>query len=213
MRQILLPTLLLLTLAAHAQSGMANDFEPGTYVLESSPSSPLVGMLKLNDSGRLVVQKFRSKNLKLSSDDVITFRLGTHKYVVAANFEVDKGLVTTTVAKAFVEQVDSGRVVLLHYSYTVGSGPMMGSGGMMAGGIASYRDLYLLLIDDVLTPVQVNANNSGRTFRKILLPFLATRPDLVNLLEGKHLSADDMPAIIHALNTGKAFRAIDFQPK
>lgn len=213
MRQLLLTTLLLLSLAAHAQLSLDNDFQPGSYVLKSSPHSPVVGMLKLNGTERLVVQKFRSKNLKLTPDDVTTFRLGTHKYVVATDFEVDKGLITSTVDKAFVEQVDSGRVVLLHYPFVVGGAPMMGSGGMMMGGMASYRDLYLLLIDGVLTPIQVNASNGGRKFRDALLPFLTSRPDLVNLLEGKHVSADDMPAIVHALNTGKAFRALDLGPK
>lgn len=46
-------------------------------------------------------------------------------------------------------------------------------------------------------------------FRTNLPPFIASRPDLVQLVESNHVKTDDMPRIIHTLNTGKSFRALE----
>lgn len=208
MRQLFLLAFLLLPHLLLAQFGDLNDFKPGSYILQAKPTARLAGMLKLRGNDQLVVQGFRTKNLKLAPADVLTFRLGDRKYVTASDFEVNQGLIHLSVDRAFVEQLDSGQVVLLRYDYTVGGGPMMGAGGMMYGGTSASRSLYLLRKDGALLPIPANSFNGGQKFRDALLPHLIARPDLTKMVVDKRVTSEDMPDIIHALNTGKTFRAI-----
>ena len=66
--------------------------------------------------------------------------------------------------------------------------------------------IYLLRTGGTLAAI--TGKWSGE-FRNDLLPIIASRPDLVRLVESKYVTADDMPDIIHALNTGKSFRVLE----
>lgn len=191
-----------------------NSFEPGSYVLNTKPTIRHQGTLKLRSSDLLVVKDATGNKLKLSPRDVVSFRLGQQQYVTAVNFEVNQGLIPLYVEQAFVEQLDSGQVVLLRYEYSTGGGgaPMMGAGGAMTFGGAGggTRTIYLLRRGSSISPVPSNSlSGAGPKFRAALLLLLGTRPDLVKLVEEKRVSVDDVPALVRALNTGKAFRALD----
>ena len=48
-------------------------------------------------------------------------------------------------------------------------------------------------------------SNGGKRFRDALKPFLATRPDLLHLLERKRIDAKNLPAVVRALNTNQPY--------
>ena len=196
MCKLALFAVLLLPMAAKAQLGEFNDFKPGSYVLKNNPSTRQVGMLKLRGYNHLVVQKFRAKNEVLMPSEVSTFQIENEKYTVVEGFEViaDFGR-RVIMGKIFLQQLDNGRIELMRYNYP--SNP---------NGTQPRPTIYLLRTGGTLAAI--TGKWSGE-FRNDLLPIIASRPDLVRLVESKYVTADDMPDIIHALNTGKSFRALE----
>ena len=184
-----------------------NSFAPGSYVLASSPTVRHETTLKLRDNGQLVAKGPDGKTLRLSPEDVSSFRLGPQKFIAAGGFATGTGLGGDFVSRAFVEQLDSGRVMLLRYQYPVGGPPMMGGpDGRMTGGPSRPPALYLLRNGYSITPIPANGRTGtagGRKFREALLPYLRARPDLVGLLNDKHILEEDLPAVVRALNTGR----------
>jgi hypothetical protein len=184
-----------------------NSFEPGSYVLTNRPNIRHECKLKLRSNEQLVVKDANGKNQKLTAYEVLSFRLGERKYTTAGGFQVSAGIGSDIVSRAFVEQLDSGQVVLLSYEYSTAGAPVMGAGGTMMYGMGgSTRTLYLLRRGYSLSPIPANSlSGGGKKFREALLPYMNARPDLAKLIDEKLVTADDLPAIIHALNTGQPF--------
>jgi hypothetical protein len=185
-----------------------NSFEPGSYVLQNSPTVWRQSLLKLRGNDQLIAKDEKGKKLTLTPQQVRSFRLGSQKYTTAGNFEVNPGSAFGgMVERAFVELIDSGKVSLLRYEYTTGNGaPMMGANGAMTGGYSSTKTLYLLRLAGRSNDYPIPANGltgAGRKFRDALLPHLAGRPDLIKLLEDQRILAEDMPLVVRALNTGQ----------
>jgi hypothetical protein len=197
---LLLPILLF----SHLVRAQFNSFEPGSYVLTATPTQRLEGPLKLRGCTELVLKKPNSKTTVLKPEDVQSFRLGSKKYVTAGGFPVDKGLGGDTISQAFVEQLDSGQVVLMRLNYII-DGSMMAGGGGQLGGSASYT-LYLLRRGGEQTIVPLPASglsNGGQKFRDTLMPYLTTRPDLAKLVANKLVNTDNLLVMIRALNIGQ----------
>lgn len=183
-----------------------NSFESGSYVLTNRPNIRHQCKLKLRSNDQLVVKDANGKNQKLTAYEVLSFRLGERRYIAAGGFQVGAGIGSDIVGRAFVEQLDSGQVVLLRYIYSTGGAPMAGVGGAMMYSGGSTRTLYLLRRGYSLSPIPANSlSGGGKRFREALLPYLSARPDLVKLVDEKLVTDDDLPAIVHALNTGQPY--------
>lgn len=202
-KSLLLATGLLLALTGQAQS-LFNTFEPGSYVLVSNPGQRVEGSLKLRGCTELLV-KTASGNIKLGLAEVESFRLGQKRFIKAGGFPVEQGLDGDTIDHAFVEQVDSGRVMLMRLHFLTAGPMLVGSSGMpMGGGNRSY-ELYLLRRADeaTITPLPASSlTGSGKKFREALLPYLAPRPDLAKLVTDKLITIENLPKLIHTLNAG-----------
>ncbi|GAB3589037.1 hypothetical protein [Hymenobacter daeguensis] len=210
MRAFLLTITMLLPGLCWAQLFGGNKFESGSYVLSDSRNVRQQGQLKLQSGSKLLVKTADGKTLKFNPEQVVTFRTNSHKYVVARNFHVKGGLGGADVDAGFAEQLDSGQVVLLNYKYSVGAPMSMGAGGGMSYGGASEYNAYLLSRpgDAEATAVQGSFyTGGGKQFRESVRPYLASRPDLVTLLDEKRITSDDLPAVIHALNSNTPFSA------
>ncbi|RZK16587.1 MAG: hypothetical protein EOO56_19635 [Hymenobacter sp.] len=205
MVRFLLAAGLLLPQVGRAQLLFNNPFQEGSYVLADSRTVRHAAELKLQQDGAtLVVKTPRGKNLKLSPEEVASFYIGSQRYVPAGYFHVMGGLGGTDVEAVFAEQLDSGQVQLLRYDYSMNNGGSMGAGGLMTGGGTWHLSAYLLrrATEAGYTAVQSGAySNAGKRFREALRPFLATRPDLLKLLDDNKVDIKNLPAVIHALNT------------
>lgn len=174
-------------------------FETGSYVLREGPAGRQPGQLNLRNGTKLLLKTAAGKTRKLTPEQVQCFRIGPRAYVTAGDFRLGGAYVE----RAFVEQLDSGQVVLLRYEYSVGAPMAMGAGGGMSyGGSSNARALLLATPGEArVTPVQGGYySGGGKAFREAVRPYLSTRPDLVQLLEQKRITDDNLPAVIHALN-------------
>lgn len=210
MRFFLLIIIVLLPELGRAQLFGGNRFEQGSYVLNDSRTVRQQGQLKLQSGSKLLVKTADGKTLKLKPEQIQSFRISNRKYVTVGNFHVKGGLGGADVDRAFVEQLDSGQVILLNYTYSVGAPMAMGAGGGMSYGGSSELSAYLLSRpgDSRATAVQGSFyTGGGKQFREAVRPYLASRPDLLKLLDEKRIASDDLPAVIHALNNNVPFNA------
>lgn len=186
-----------------------NRFENGSYVLNDSRNLRQQGQLKLQSGSKLLVKTADGKTIKLKPEQIHSFRISNRKYVTASNFHVKGGLGGTDADNVFVEQLDSGQVVLLTYEYSIGAGaPMMGAGGGMSYGGSSELSTYLLSRpgESRVTAAQGSFyTGGGKQFREAVRPYLSSRPDLVKLLDEKRISSDNLEAVIQALNHNQPF--------
>lgn len=199
MRFFLFLTCLLLPQLASAQ--LFSNFEAGSYILAKFPITRSEGQLKLKSGDYLLVKTSSGEKLKLTPRDVASFRIGNQKYITTnVGFEVRVGLGSTYVDKSFVEMLDSGQVVLMRYQYYIGS----------PGGGSTEHELYLVRpSNSYRSPTPLPTNNfggAGKKFTQALSPFVAQRPDLVQLLAEGQISTDNLLNFIHALNTGQPFK-------
>ena len=173
--------------------------EVGSYVLSATPLVRQQGGLYLRNSEQLVVRDLAGKTTTLTPQQVSSFRLANKQFVSTGGFQLRGGFGDAYVAQAFAEQVDSGQVVLLRYQSVASNAPSRGNIGYSAG---LEGNVYLLhqAATLVVTPIQADWAKGSRRFQEALRPYLAARPDLLQLLTNKQLSPSQLPAIIHALN-------------
>jgi hypothetical protein len=182
-------------------------FETGSYILNDNSKVRQKGDLKLQSSTKLVVRTATQETIKLTPEQVYSVWLGSKHYVTIGGFNVKSGLGGTDVDMAFVEQLDSGRVILMRYDYSVGVAGSGGPGGMSYGGSSS-ASAYLLdgLYAGSVTVAQSGTySNGGKQFREAVRPYLASRSDLVKLLDDKRITTANLPEAIHALNHNLPF--------
>jgi len=208
MRFLLLTFGLLLPQLGWAQL-FGGGFADGSYILSDSRLIRLQGQLKLQSSSKLVVKNEAGKNLAFTPYEVCSFRIGSQKYVTAGGFHVIGGIGGVDIDRAFVQQLDSGVVVLLRYDYSVGT-PTMNAWGGMSGGGGWGLSTFLLSGSSIpgVTAAQASPySSSGKKFREAVRPYFAGRPDLQKLLDTKRINANNLAAAVHAFNTNSPFTA------
>jgi hypothetical protein len=208
--RFLLPTVgLLLAQGSQAQIMTFKKFEEGSYVLADSRDVRHPGQLKLQSGSKVVIKTPDDTTLKLKPNALYSFRIGKREYTTASDFRVQGGF-GMNVEEAFVERLDSGQVMLMQYEYTVGSPMMMSATGPMTGGGVSAMQAYLLRrpTDNTYVSVQpaLYTSAGGNRFRDAVRPFLAGHADLLKLLDEKHITMANLPAVIRALNAGKTYQ-------
>jgi len=166
-----------------AQAQLFNKFELGSYVLANNPKLRLYGQLKLRDHSQLLVKDETSKTVKLIPTQVASFRIGSRKYMTTSGFNGNDGFGSVDSVKAFVEQLDSGQVMLLRYAYQQGVPMSTGAGGAMTGGGNLSASVYLLQWpgEEAATPAEGIAYIKGRqNFQESMRPFFMSlsRPEI-----------------------------------
>ena len=199
---------LLLPQLASAQLFKGNPFEAGSYVLADTRTVRHAGELKLRNSKLLLAKDATGKNLKFNPEQVCSFHAGSRKFITTGGFHVKGGIGGLDVEKVFVEQLDSGQVMLLNYELQMGAPMSMGPGGAITGGGNGTTSIYLLQWPDeeTATPIQTGLYSSGgKQFRETLQPFFMVRPDLLKLLTEKRININNLAEAVHALNHNLPF--------
>lgn len=177
----------------------------GTYTL-SADGTRHDGFMRLSAPQQLVVRVLKGRNLQYTSADVARFALGEKRYFTLTGVKLpgpqtvadlfdDKSGVT----RAFVEQVDSGRVVLLSYSFL--------------SNAQYHPEVHYYLLRQAGSPEVVLVPYKDKPFRELLRPYLQARPDLLRYLDEKRLSISTLPDFIHSLNTGVSYLPPERYPR
>ena len=189
-----------LTSYAQMQKGLlfGHKAESGFYVLSDNRLVRYPGNIKVY-AHELVVKDDQGKQLKYTPDEVYSAQIGTTHYIAASGFKTKSGFWSVKQdEKLFVEVVDSGKISLYRYRYTVG-GPNYSS-----RELETYM-LYDAAVDSTTTLPVSAYTGKGKRFREALAPFVAARPDLLALLNNGSISIDELPAFVHALNANQTF--------
>jgi hypothetical protein len=171
------------------------------YILNANPQVVYAGKIKVRDK-ELIVKNSQGKDLKYKPDEIYWAKADTIRYVAANNFAIKSGFGSFIQAsKLFVEIVDSGQVSLYRYNYSY----------------PGTTNLITFMLHDAATnsittlPVSVYTGK-GQRFRETVAPFVAARPDLLQLLEDGRITIDNLPLLLHALNYSEPF-PIKFKAK
>lgn len=208
MRTILLATCLALPFAGQAQSlYQFSAFEPGCYVPKGSKTDCQPAQLKIQYGRRLVVKTATGDTLRLLPAQVSSFRMGHHQFTTAQRFKLVGAPSGKEIGPSFVEQLDSGRVLLLRYSYDVVT-PVPASKRNIALNVSSVTNAYLLHRPGggPYTPVQNPRLGHGvPTLYDAAKPYFTSRPDLLKALADARTTIDHLPALVRALNSGEPY--------
>lgn len=181
------------------QSLDISKFKDGSYVLENDHAVRHVAQIKLLDDAKLVVKKENGKNLLIWPGEVYSVHLNGKKYVKVEDFYTKGGLGRSYVDIAFAEQLDSGQVVLLRHVETVGGGITINNRMMPTTTLNTY--FLWRPTDESPTCLQ----EPKKKFEVLVQPFLASRPDLWQLVAERTITYNEVPALVHALNTGQPY--------
>ncbi|TGD79910.1 hypothetical protein [Hymenobacter wooponensis] len=127
------------------------------------------------------------------------------KYVTVGNFPIHLNY-STNINRDFAELIESGPLeLLIHQSYDVYTIPGA-NGAQQYGGIGN--SIYLLRKAGEFAPFAAFSmtGKSDKQLRESLSRCLSSRPDLLEKLMKKSISYEDIPACIHAYNTGQPFK-------
>ena len=172
---------------------------PGTYILMADRQQSHTGSLRVY-AHELLVFTDQGKTLRYKPQEVYRVQVGQVRYTTAQGFKTKSGLwATRQSGRLFVEVLDSGRVSLLRYTHYVG-----GHDNTSSTPLATYL-LHEASADSVVTLPVNSDTGKGKRFREVLLPYFASRPDLLPLLEHEAITIDTLPALLHALNSGEPF--------
>ena len=184
MKLVVLTLLSLIPLCGKAQT-LTKGFENGYYILADEPTvrhtgkmriEPFGPSLRVQKEGKLMNQVFKPAQLVACGTDQV-------KYVIAKDFLSGRARIDAD----FAQQLDSGQVVLLHHSRASAAG----------GGVSIF--LVHRSTETAVTVLDAFRNQ----YREQILPFITSRPDLVQLVQEKKFKYDDLYALIHAFNTGQ----------
>lgn len=182
---------------AHAQ--LFKTVEIGSYVLTANPQVRQQGGLYLRNSEQLVVRDLAGKNTSFSPQQVSSFQINKRKFVTTGGFQLHGGFGNKFVDQGFAEQLDSGQVVLLRYQAPPSNAATRGNIGYDA---SEGQSVYLLRFANAptVTPIQAIWSKKSPSFQNALRPYLAARPDLLQLVTTNSLNPKQLPLLIHALN-------------
>jgi hypothetical protein len=179
----------------------------GSYVLRASPQVRQQGGLYLRNSEQLVVSDLAGKKTSFSPQQVSSFQIDKQRFVTTGGFQLpSSGVNKTYVTNAFAAQLDSGQVMLLRYQTLPSTAATRGNIGY---DNAAGQQVYLLRFANTsdLTPVLTSWSKKSTLFQAAMRPYLASRPDLAQLLEAKQLAPKQLPLIIHLLNNNLPYSA------
>ncbi len=201
---LVLSSALTLSQLAHAQ--LIKKVEVGSYVLNATPQLRQTAGLFLRNSEQLVVRDLAGKNTTLSPQQVRSFKIGERKFVSTGGFVLTSGTGDRYVAQAFAEQLDSGQVVLLRYQTLPDNAP---SRGNISYDSEAGKSIYLVrsATTPTITAMQAGWTKKSAAFQAALRPYLASRPDLLKLLDANALAPKQLPLIVHALNHNLPYEA------
>lgn len=195
MRHFLLPILLL---AAAPFAWAQSDFEAGTFRLKTSPEVKRDGLIRAGGKSLAVKQLATNSTVKYPLAEVQSYCLGLRQYVRASGFTLKSpsGWSTQAADGEFVELLDSGSVSLLRYEYPANAG--------FYGAVAIY--LLQRAGEGQATAIPYSVmDGAGKKFREALAPYVATRPDLLALLQDKKITIYNLQTFIHAANHREPF--------
>jgi hypothetical protein len=183
MKPLVLALFSLVPLCGKAQT-LFKGFTEGYYVLVNEPTVRQTGTMRIEPFGPSlrVKQDGKLMNQVYKPDQVLFCGTGKTKYVVAKDFLSAR----VHVDADFVEQLDSGQVVFMWHSRAT-----------TGGGVGTY--LVRRSTEAAVTPLVLYRNQ----YKEQLLPFITSRPDLVQLLQQKSFNYTNLYALVHALNTGQ----------
>jgi len=174
---------------------------PGSYVRAGRSTVRLTGDLAFDTRWLdvLTIKELSGFRANLAPEEVIFFRIGPKKFITLNQLITnDKYLFSDR--PIFVELLDSGQVILIrHFTYQdVADTP---NGNSIIGTAEHY---LLRAPSDSL----YHKATTRKQFSEALSPYLSARPDLSKVLAA-HIPndaiTDNIPAIIHALNTGRPY--------
>lgn len=186
----------------------AAGFTAGSLVLNRNLSERVQGLLKLKSGAELVLKNDGEPKLTFTPYEVRSFQIGAQRYTTASNFRVMAGLSAVEVDRAFVQQLDSGAVVLTRYDFGVNNPTSFHADGSMSGGGSWALSAFLLSggATPGITVAQTSPYSSGgRGFRDAVRPYFAGRPDLQRMLDTKRINANNLAAAVRAFNTNSPF--------
>ena len=162
-------------------------------------------------SGSQLAVKYADGDIaKLTPEQVASFQIGSQHYVTASGFHVIGGIGGVDVDLAFVEQLDSGQLVLMRYVYTIASPMTMNAGGGMTANGSTGLRTYLLSTPTIPGVVAAQAgaySSGGKKFREAVRPYFNGRPDLQKQLADKRITAENLPDAVRAFNTNSPYFA------
>ena len=171
---------------------------PGIYVLNADRQARHSGSLRVY-ARELVVFTDQGKTLRYRPEEVARVQVGRVRYTTARGFRTKTGLWSSRQEqRLFVEVLDSGQVSLLRYTHYVG-----GHDNTTTTTLATY--LLAAPADSVVTLPVSERTGQGKNFRAVLMPYLTSRPDLLQLVEYGAITIDTLPALLRALNSGQPF--------
>lgn len=189
-----------------AAAQLIRHFEVGSYVLQTEPTVAHPAGLYTPDGQQLLVHDLSGRTETLTPLQVSSFRMAGRRFVTTGGFTARTGGNRGYVPQAFAEQLDSGQVMLLRYTNPAGTTSGVSQSGAFVYGGPSSSTVYLLRTGNkeaALTTVESNWSRRDPQLLAALRPYLAARPDLLQLLEAKRLAPKQLPIIIHALNSGQ----------
>lgn len=189
---------LILSSALVSQAQEAADFERGSFKLKNKAEAQQ-GLLKLGGKNLVVKQYPSGPSTKYPWADVTSYCLGLQKFIRASGFVMrsPSGWSHQPAEEEFVELLDSGAVSLMRYKQF--------HSNQMGG---SYEVLYLLQRagqpDAVAIPFSL-LDGAGKKFREFLAPYIASRPDLVTVVNAKKVTIYNLSTFLHAYNKQEPF--------
>lgn len=157
-----------------------------------------------------------NEEMRYSAHQIRSFRLLNHEYVTVGNFTIALGGVIkhrANIDRDFAQVVEAGPLeLLIHQGYVIYEldKDQQFIDRRLNPNIrpryqAFQKGSYLLRKAGEFAPVAVfdMAGSSDKELRNTLSYYLASRPDLVRMLKDKSFSHENLPAYIHAYNTGQ----------
>lgn len=186
MKLLVLTLLSLVPFCSKAQT-LTKGFESGYYILADEPTVRHTGQMRIEPFGPSLRVKQEGKVMNQVFKPAQLLACGTEKvkYVIAKDFLSGRAHIDAD----FAQQLDSGQIVLLNHSRVSGAG----------GGISIF--LVRRPSETAVTVLDAFKNQ----YRQQILPFIASRPDLVQLVQEKKFTYDNLYALIHAFNTGQPY--------
>ncbi|KUG08293.1 hypothetical protein ASU33_08950 [Solirubrum puertoriconensis] len=199
--------LLLLPQALRAQF---TRFESGTYILGKDPRISYPAQLKLQEKKQLLlVRNPEVKTLELTPEEVSYARIGKQAYLTAGSFNIGTKLLTGgIVTRAFVPVLDSGCIMLMRYEYKERDEVM--TDPKYPGASFTRRHMYLLQspASYAVTVLPVGTQWGNSRFQEGLSLHLASRPDLVELVQQSRITENNLRAVIQAFNSNQPYQPV-----
>lgn len=190
----------LLAARAQMQKGLLfnSKGQPGTYVLNADHHTRHTGRLRVY-AHELVAKDEQGHTLKYRPDEVYWAQIGRTHYSTARGFKTRSGLwANKQENKLFVEVLDSGKISLFRYTHYTGGA------NHTTAELATYLLQEASADSAVMLPVRGDTGK-GKRFQEVLMPYVASRPDLLQLVEYGAITIDTLPDLLRAFNLGQPF--------